>query len=149
MSSLYDVNNGTESIIQSSTSTPTPTPTPTYSQDGPEALSIARHIPYYPFKGLPRFYDISVFLRLPSVFSSIVAIFVSRYSALDIDVVAGVEARGFVLGPPIALGLGKPFVMIRKKGKMPNCVESEPYECEYGKRTGMCLQRDAVKDGQR
>ena len=59
------------------------------------------------------------------------------------------DARGFVLGPPIALALKKKFVMIRKSGKMPNCVSSDSYSCEYGKRSGMCIQRDAIKEGDR
>jgi len=106
-------------------------------------------IPYFPFKGIPRFYDIGGFLARPEVFQRIVDIFVARYAGLEIDSVAGMDARGFVLGPPIALALKKPFIMIRKKGKMPNCIESDSYECEYGKRSGMCLQRDAVKPGDR
>ena len=54
-----------------------------------------------------------------------------------------------MLGLPIALGLKKPFIMMRKKGKMPNCVESPPYDTEYGKRDGLCVQRGAVKAGDR
>jgi hypothetical protein len=103
-------------------------PAPTYVQDGPEAREIARVIPYFPFKNIPRFYDIGGFLSKPEVFQRIVDIFAARYSGIGIDSVAGLDARGFVLGPPIALALGKPFIMIRKKGKMPNCIESPPYE---------------------
>lgn len=120
-----------------------------YAQDGPEAREIAKVIPYFPFKGIPRFYDIGGFLSKPLVFQRIVDIFAARYKDIGIDSVAGLDARGFVLGPPIALALGKPFVMIRKKGKMPNCIESPPYECEYGKRGGMCCQKDAFKAGDR
>ncbi len=83
------------------------------------------------------------------IFRRIVEIFSERYADIGIDVVAGMDARGFVLGPPIALALNKPFIMIRKKGKMPNTIESRTYETEYGKRSGMCLQRDAVKSGDR
>ena len=85
----------------------------------------------------------------PEVFQKIVDIFSDRYSEIGIDAVAGIDARGFVLGPPIALALKKKFIMIRKKGKMPNCVESDSYECEYGKRSGMCIQRDAISAGDR
>ncbi|GMI45336.1 hypothetical protein TrCOL_g3611 [Triparma columacea] len=106
-------------------------------------------MPYFPFKGIPRFYDIGGFLSRPSMFQRIVDIFVSRYSTLEIDAVAGMDARGFVLGPPIALGLNKKFIMIRKKGKMPNCVSSGEYECEYGKRGGMCIQKHALSPGER
>ena len=72
-------------------------------------------VPYFPFKGIPRFYDIGGFLARPEVFQRIVDIFVARYAGLEIDSVAGMDARGFVLGPPIALALKKPFIMIRKK----------------------------------
>ena len=59
------------------------------------------------------------------------------------------DARGFILGPPIALALQKPFLMMRKKGKMPNSIESPAYETEYGKRSGLTVQRDSVKKGDR
>ena len=120
-------------------------PTETYKQDGPEATQIAQQIPYFPFKGIPRFYDIGGFLTKPLIFQQIVNIFVERYKPLNLDAVAGLDARGFVLGPPIALALGLPFIMIRKKGKMPNCVESSSYKCEYGQRSGMCISKDSIK----
>ncbi|GMH68324.1 hypothetical protein TrLO_g15076 [Triparma laevis f. longispina] len=122
---------------------------PPHQPSEQEFRDIAKVIPYFPFKGIPRFYDIAGFLSKPEVFQKIVDIFVARYGGMEIDGVAGMDARGFVLGPPIALALKKPFIMIRKKGKMPNCIESPPYSCEYGKRDGMCLQRDAVKSGDR
>merc|ERR1719183_738246 len=96
-----------------------------YKQDGPEAGEIAAVIPYYPFKGIPRFYDIGGFLAKPDIFQKIVDIFASRYAEIGIDSVAGLDARGFILGPPIALALNKPFIMMRKKGKMPNSIQSE------------------------
>lgn len=120
-----------------------------YEQDGDEARAIAKTIPYFPFKGIPRFYDIGGFLSKPEVFQKIVDIFAARYDAIGIDAIAGLDARGFVLGPPIALALKKPFIMMRKKGKMPNCVESPAYDTEYGKRSGLCVQRDAIKKGDR
>jgi adenine phosphoribosyltransferase len=54
-----------------------------------------------------------------------------------------------VLGPPIALALKKPFIMMRKQGKMPNSVGSAEYECEYGSRSGLTVQRDRITAGQR
>lgn len=62
---------------------------------------------------------------------------------------AGLDARGFILGPPIALGMKKPFIMMRKKGKMPNTVESSDYHTEYGARSGLTVQRDKIKKGDR
>jgi len=54
-----------------------------------------------------------------------------------------------VLGPPIALALKKPFIMMRKKGKMPNSISSEDYKTEYGNRAGLTVQRDKIKKGDR
>ena len=82
-----------------------------------------------------------------TVFQKIVDIFAERYADLGVDSIAGFDARGFVLGGPIALALKKPFFMIRKEGKMPNTIKSAPYKTEYGERTGMCIPKDAVKKG--
>jgi hypothetical protein len=60
-----------------------------YEQDGKEAREIAQYIPYFPFKGIDRFYDIGGFLYVPHIFEKIVNIFVNRYQTLDIDVIAG------------------------------------------------------------
>jgi adenine phosphoribosyltransferase len=120
-----------------------------YAQDGPEAKEIAKYMPYFPFKGIPRFYDIGGFLCEPEVFQKTVDIFVERYKTLDIDLIAGLDARGFILGPPIALALKKPFIMMRKKGKMPNSICSDDYKTEYGSRSGLTVQRDKISKGQR
>lgn len=85
----------------------------------------------------------------PEIFQKIVDIFVERYTALEVDVIVGLDARGFVLGPPIALAMKKPFVMMRKKGKMPNTIESSAYDTEYGSRSGLTVQRDKIRAGQR
>jgi adenine phosphoribosyltransferase len=62
---------------------------PTYEQDGAEAREIAKYLPYFPFKGIPRFYDIGGFLEKPEVFQQIVDIFVRRYEEIGIDSIAG------------------------------------------------------------
>ena len=59
------------------------------------------------------------------------------------------DARGFVLGPPIALALKKPFLMMRKQGKMPNAITADSYQCEYGNRAGLTVQRDKIQKGHR
>ncbi|CAD7934370.1 unnamed protein product [Amoebophrya sp. A25] len=119
-----------------------------YKQDGPEAQRIASVIPYYPFHGVPRFYDISGMLADPEAFQLCIDIFVKRYhylhqeqvgssgaaastENLGIDCIMGLDARGFVLGPSIALALKKPFIMLRKKGKLPNAVTGREYGKEY------------------
>lgn len=64
-------------------------------------------------------------------------------------ILISLDARGFVLGPPIALALQKPFIMMRKKGKMPNTLSADAYECEYGNRQGLTVQRDKIQKGDR
>jgi adenine phosphoribosyltransferase len=120
-----------------------------YAQDGAEAQEIAKYLPYFPFKGIPRFYDIGGFLYEPAVFQKIVDIFADRYAEIGVDVIAGLDARGFILGPPIALALKKPFVMMRKAGKMPNTITSDDYQTEYGSRSGLTVQHDKIKEGDR
>jgi len=71
----------------------------------------------------------------------------ARFRVKGVTKILGMDARGFILGPPVALALNIPFIMIRKKGKMPNTISSEPYETEYGSREGVCLQRGAVGEG--
>jgi adenine phosphoribosyltransferase len=125
-----------------------------YTTDGPEARKIASVIPYYPFHGVPRFYDISGMTHNPEMFQLCIDIFVKRYAGLNVDSVAGLDARGFVLGPPIALALKKPFIMIRKVGKLPNAITGEQYFKEYegtNKAGGdeLCMSRTATKPGDR
>lgn len=112
-----------------------------YTQDGPAARRIAAAIPYYPFKGIPRFYDINGFLQRPELFQEVIDIFAARYKELGVTSIGGFDARGFVLGPPLALALKVPFFMLRKPGKMPNSIGSSSYSVEYGKRDGMCIPR--------
>ena len=69
-----------------------------YKQDGPEALAIAAVIPYYPFHGVPRFYDISGMTHNPEIFQLCIDVFVRRYRQLGVDCIAGLDARGFILG---------------------------------------------------
>ena len=64
-----------------------------YEQDGQEARDIAKYLPYFPFKGIDRFYDIGGFLFHPEIFQRIVDIFADRYAAIGIDVVAGWVAK--------------------------------------------------------
>jgi hypothetical protein len=73
------------------TSSITKTVSEKYTQDGVEAQAIAKYLPYFPFKGIPRFYDIGGFLYEPHVFQKIVDIFADRYREIGIDVVAGYD----------------------------------------------------------
>ncbi|XRB04115.1 pribosyltran domain-containing protein [Pycnococcus provasolii] len=87
-----------------------------YTQDGPLAREIAQVIPYFPFKGIPRFYDVGGLLASPTHFQKVVDIMAARYGDLKIDAIGGFDARGFLF-TPVALALNKPFFMLRKKEK--------------------------------
>ncbi len=67
---------------------------------------------------------------------------------LDFDVIVGTESRGFIFGMPLAYNLKKPFVLVRKKGKLPRETISEKYELEYGS-AEIEMHRDAIKPGQK
>lgn len=78
------------------------------------------------------FQDITTLLLDPKAFKDTIDLFVERYRDQNISVVAGVEARGFIFGPPIALAIGAKFVPMRKPKKLPGPVISEEYSLEYG-----------------
>lgn len=90
-----------------------------------------RVVPHFPKPGI-MFQDITTLLLDHKAFKDTVDIFVDRYRGMDISVVAGVEARGFMFGPSIALAIGAKFVPLRKPRKLPAEVISESYELEYG-----------------
>ena len=108
-----------------------------------------RTVPDWPAPGV-QFRDITPLLQDPRVFRVLIDVFVHRYMhpALRPDVVAGLDARGFILGSVVAYELGLGFVPIRKKGKLPFTTVEETYELEYGSAT-VELHTDAVKPGQR
>jgi len=90
-----------------------------------------RIIPNFPKPGI-MFQDITTLLLDPKAFKDTIDLFVERYKDRNISVVAGVEARGFIFGPPIALAIGAKFVPMRKPNKLPGEVISEEYTLEYG-----------------
>jgi len=108
-----------------------------------------RTVPDWPAPGV-QFRDITPLLQNPRVFRVLIDAFVHRYMdpALRPDVVAGLDARGFILGSVVAYELGVGFVPIRKKGKLPFTTVEETYELEYGSAT-VELHTDAVRPGQR
>lgn len=71
-----------------------------------------------------------------------------KLDGLDFDVIAGTESRGFIFGMPVAYNLHKPFVLVRKKGKLPRETVSMEYDLEYGSAV-IEMHKDAVKPGQR
>ncbi|KAM7480333.1 hypothetical protein LguiA_028546 [Lonicera macranthoides] len=113
-----------------------------------KAISEAiRVVPHFPKPGI-MFQDITTLLLDHKTFKDTVDIFVDRYRNMGISVVAGVEARGFMFGPSIALAIGAKFVPLRKPRKLPGEVISEAYVLEYGTD---CLEMhvEAVQPGER
>ena len=108
-----------------------------------------RTVPDWPAPGV-QFRDITPLLQDAKVFRVLIDAFVHRYMDADRrpDIVAGLDARGFILGAVVAYELNIGFVPIRKKGKLPFTTVEETYELEYGNAT-VELHTDAVKPGQR
>ena len=103
----------------------------------PEVMDLAamadkiRKVPDWPKEGI-LFHDITPVLQSPEYFRLLVDLLVYRYMGQEIDVVAGLDARGFIIGAALAYQLNVGFVPIRKKGKLPFDTVSQNYALEYG-----------------
>jgi adenine phosphoribosyltransferase len=106
-----------------------------------------RTVPDWPERGV-MFRDITPLLANPRVFRVLIDQFVHRYFSPRPDAIAGLDARGFIIGSVLAYELGIGFVPIRKKGKLPFTTVEETYELEYGSAT-VEMHTDAVKPGDR
>lgn len=106
-----------------------------------------RSIPDFPEEGII-FRDITSVLQDGEGLALAIDTMQNLVADLEIDVVAGAESRGFIFGTPIAYNLKKPFVLIRKKGKLPCETISREYDLEYGTAT-IEIHKDAVKPGQK
>ncbi|XP_040427573.1 adenine phosphoribosyltransferase isoform X2 [Cygnus olor] len=108
-----------------------------------------RCFPDFPVPGV-LFRDISPLLKDPVAFRALIDLLEDhlRASFPHIDFIAGLDSRGFLIGPPLAQRLGVGFVPIRKKGKLPGPTESASYTLEYGK-AELEIQSDAVEPGQK
>lgn len=106
-----------------------------------------RVIPDFPQPGV-RFKDITTLLKNGEAYRSMIDEMIRRVEGMRIDVIAGPEARGFVVGAPLAYALGVGFVPIRKSGKLPAEAVEATYDLEYGK-DRLAMHRDAIVPGQR
>lgn len=104
-------------------------------------------IPDFPEKGVI-FRDVTSVLADADGLRMAVDEMMKLLDGVDFDVVAGSESRGFIFGMPIAYEMRKPFVLIRKKGKLPRETVSVSYELEYGS-AELEMHKDAIKPGQR
>jgi len=107
-----------------------------------------RTIENWPEPGV-QFRDITTLLQNPVAFNTVIEILVERYRDMKIDVVAGLDARGFIFGPIVANKLGIGFIPIRKKGKLPYQTYTETYALEYGDLTTVEIHIDALHAGDR
>ena len=106
-----------------------------------------RNIPDFPKPGI-LFRDITTLLQDHEAFKYVVDTLTERCRTQKIDVIVGIEARGFIIGAPVAYNIGASFVPIRKKAKLPGKTISASYELEYGSET-MEMHSDAIVAGQK
>lgn len=106
-----------------------------------------RNVPDFPKPGI-NFKDITPIMQDPVLSNQVLDDLYERYLGNGVDVVAGLESRGFLFGYPLAMRLGVPFVMVRKKGKLPYEKISFDYELEYGTAT-IEMHTDSIEKGQR
>ena len=108
--------------------------------------SYIRDIPDYPVKGVI-FRDLTPLFREKEVFRGAIKDLAGIFSRTHVDVVVGIEARGFIVGAPVALELGTGFVPVRKPGKLPWRKRSVSYQLEYGTEA-LEIHEDAISRGQ-
>lgn len=112
-----------------------------------DLASTIRNVPDFPVEGI-LFYDITTMLKNPEAFRVSIDQLVSRYKNSGVEVVVGVESRGFIFGTTLAYKLEAGFVPVRKPGKLPAETLAESYELEYGTNS-LEIHVDAIKKGQR
>lgn len=96
-----------------------------------ELKKTVRNIPDFPIKGI-QFKDVTTLFKTKESLSNLTNVLLDQYRGKNITKVVGIESRGFIMGPIMALELGAGFVPIRKPGKLPAEVYEEEYEKEYG-----------------
>jgi adenine phosphoribosyltransferase len=125
--------------------TDTQTGTPAPDELAERVRGLVREVPDFPLPGI-LFRDITPLLADAPAFAALVESWARVHAG--VDVVAGVEARGFIFAAPLAVRLGAGFVPIRKSGKLPGATEQASYALEYGTAT-LEVTRDAFRPGQR
>jgi adenine phosphoribosyltransferase len=106
-----------------------------------------REIPDWPKEGI-LFYDVTTLLKQGGCFQQTIDALIEPYRASRVDLVLGMEARGFIFAPTVAYALKAGFVPVRKPGKLPAATFCEHYQLEYGT-DRLEIHQDAVKQGQR
>ena len=109
--------------------------------------ALIRDVPDFPEPGIV-YKDITPVLADPIAFSTIIDMIVVHFGRGNVDKVVGIEARGFILGAPVAYHFGAGVIPVRKKGKLPHETLEEEYALEYGTAT-LEIHKDAVTPGER
>jgi adenine phosphoribosyltransferase len=112
-----------------------------------ELKAAIREIPDWPKKGI-LFYDVTTLLKRAEKFRAAIDALIAPYKDKKVDLVAGIEARGFIFAPTVAYALNAGFVPVRKPGKLPAATYKATYDLEYGS-DSLEIHRDAVQPGQR
>ncbi len=120
---------------------------PTKPVDCDGLKRLIREVPDFPKKGI-LFYDITTLLKDRVGFAQLIEALSANYIGKGIDLVLGMEARGFIFGPALAYRLNAGFVPVRKPGKLPAETVKVSYDLEYGSNT-LEVHRDAIGKGQR
>src|SRR5438067_7267684 len=108
---------------------------------------LIREIPDFPKPGI-LFYDITTLLKDKTGFATLIDALSEHYLAKDVDLVLGMEARGFIFGPAVAYRLNAGFIPVRKPGKLPAATTKFDYAFEYGTIT-VVIDRDGIVKGER
>ncbi|MDH5680035.1 MAG: adenine phosphoribosyltransferase [Spirochaetota bacterium] len=108
---------------------------------------LIRDVPDFPKKGV-LFKDLTTLWKDPAGFKQVTDELTNRYKDKGIDKIVAADARGFIVGAPIAYLIGAGFVPVRKPGKLPYKVMSESYDLEYGKDT-LTIHEDAISQGEK
>lgn len=106
-----------------------------------------RSVPDFPIAGI-LFYDITTLLKNPIALKESIDRLTGQYQNAGVDMVVGIESRGFIFGIPLAYNLGVGFVPVRKPGKLPAATIAESYALEYGTNT-LEVHVDAIEKGQK
>ena len=112
-----------------------------------ELKHLIREVPDYPKPGI-LFYDLTTLLKDKRGFHALVEQLCEHYAAQKVDIVVGIEARGFIFAPALAFRLGAGFVPVRKPNKLPAKTARVTYQLEYGT-DSLEIHEDAIKPGQR
>ena len=109
--------------------------------------AVIRQIPDWPKQGI-LFYDVTTLLKDGRCFRQVVDALVAPFQDKPVDLVVGIEARGFIFAPPVAYALNAGFVPVRKPGKLPAPTHRAIYQLEYGT-DSLEIHQDAIEPGQR